>query len=172
MRCLRHESLWSRNSEFCSAQLNVPQLVSGMFLALLRLALHITHDKTNGFPVPVRRFDYNYDAILNVAFVFTRKLRWDSVICLASVTLFIPLRPMAFFHFYSTVSLCLNSTRYQKKKKTVPNVSLINASHSKVWFITDLTHRCTCVGEVGVEGPVEGKFIKNLPTPEQKPSVR
>ena len=119
MRCLRHESLWSRNSEFCSAQLNVPQLVSGMFLALLRLALHITHDNTNGFPVPMRCFNYNYDAILSFTFVFTWKLRWDSVICLASVTMFIPLQPMVFFAFIQ-LSHCVSTALATKKKKNCP----------------------------------------------------
>lgn len=45
-------------------------------------------------------------------------------------------------------------------KKKNPNVSLISKSHSLVWFITDLTHRLTSVGDVRVEGPAEGKFIK------------
>lgn len=111
-----------------------------------------------------------YHMFCHAIAIFTLKLRWESSICLASVTLFIPSStPMAFF-FFQWLPHCVSTalSNFYPKKKPAPNVSLINESHSWVWFITDLTHRLTSVGW----GPCWGEVHKNLPTPEQKPSVR
>lgn len=108
----------------------MPQLVSGMFLALLRLALHITHDKTNGFPVPVRRFDYNYDAILNVAFVFHTKTQMRLSHLSGKCYFIYPPPSHGVFSLLFNCLIVSQQHSLPKKKKTVPNVSLINASHS------------------------------------------
>lgn len=64
--------------------------------------------------------------------------------------------------YYFFMSICTIRGTFQSlpASKTELNVSLINESNGWRWFISDLTHKLTCVGEVGVECPARGKFIK------------
>lgn len=97
---------------------------------------------------------------------FSQKLQRDSSVdCL--VLLCLCLFPTTFFSFKKACS----PISIQKNKITAPNVSLKNESHTRVWFIADLTHALTSVGDTRAEGPAQGKFIKTLSTTEQKASV-